>query len=70
MHLGNKNKRVFLYCSRFSLFFGMMVVPCKGGGMFGWHCLEARIQAMTDEQNTNDDSRNHLIRGFQCFLLL
>ena len=27
--------------------------------MFGWHCLRACSQAMKDEHNANDDSRDH-----------
>ena len=43
------------------------LLPYKGGEMFGWHCLGTCSQAMVDEQNTDDDSRNHQAEVFQVF---
>ena len=49
------------------LFFPVFrLLPCKGGGMMGWFCLDARIQAKSFYHNTNDDSRNQKT-GFSRF---
>ena len=54
---------IFLFFPVFRLF------PCKGGGMMGWFCLDARIQAKSFYHNTNDDSRNRKNGVFMVFFL-